>query len=54
MHSMIITLGLTMVGGAALIAPVAENASNRAILYWLVLPALAFGTAAMFSHLAGR
>jgi len=44
---------LILLAGAAATAPTMENASNRAILYWLILPSLAVGIAAMFSHVRG-
>jgi hypothetical protein len=53
MHSIVFMLTLTMVGGAAVTVPIVGNSNNRAILYWLVLPALAIGAAAMLSRLAG-
>ena len=48
MHSMLILPALMILAGAVVTAPAVENSSNRAILYWLVLPSLAVGVAAMF------
>jgi hypothetical protein len=50
MQSMLILPALIMLAGAVVTAPAVENSSNRAILYWLVLPSLAVGVAAMFAR----
>lgn len=50
MQSLLILPALMVLAGAAVTAPAVENASNRAILYWLVLPSLAVGVAAMFAR----
>ena len=41
MQSLLILPALMVLAGAAVTAPAVENSSNRAILYWLVLPSLA-------------
>ena len=51
MQSILLWPALMVLAGAAVAAPAVENASNRAILYWLVLPSLAVGVAAMFTRL---
>jgi hypothetical protein len=51
MQSIIVWPALMVLAGAAVTAPAVQNASNRAILYWLVLPSLAVGVAAMFSRM---
>ena len=50
MQSLLILPALMILAGAAVTAPAVENVSNRAILYWLVLPSLAVGLAAMFAR----
>ncbi len=50
MQSVILWPALMVLAGAAVTAPALENSSNRAILYWLVLPSLAVGVAAMFAR----
>ena len=51
MHSILLWPALMVLAGAMVSAPVVENSSNRAILYWFVLPSLAVGVAAVFSSL---
>ena len=51
MQSVLLWPVLIVLAGAAVTAPAMENPSNRAILYWLVLPTLAVGVAAMFTRL---
>jgi hypothetical protein len=51
MQSILLWPALMVLAGAAVAAPAVENASNRAILYWLVLPSLAVGVAAMFTRM---
>jgi hypothetical protein len=53
MQSILLWPVLVVLAGAAVAAPSVQNPSNRAILYWVVLPSLAVGIAAMFSHLGG-
>ena len=50
MQSLYILPALMVLAGAAVTAPAVENPSNRAVLYWLVLPSLAVGVAAMFAR----
>ncbi len=51
MQSIILWPALMILAGAVVTAPAVENGSNRAILYWLVLPSLAVGVAAMFARI---
>ena len=51
MQSILLWPALIILAGAAVTAPAIENGSNRAILYWLVLPSLAVGVATMFARL---
>lgn len=51
MQSMLILPALMILAAAMVTAPAVENSSNRAILYWLVLPSLAVGIAAMFARM---
>ena len=50
MHSMLFWPALTVLAGAAISIPVVENSANRSILYWIVLPPIAVGVLAIFSH----
>jgi hypothetical protein len=50
MQSTLIWPALMVFAGAAVTAPSLQNVSNRAIVYWLVLPSLAVGVVAMFGH----
>ena len=45
MQSILILPALMVLAGALVTTPAVENSSNRAILYWLVLPCLAVGIA---------
>jgi hypothetical protein len=52
MQPTILWPALMVLAGAVVTAPAVENGSHRAILYWLILPSLAVGVAAMFSRVS--
>jgi hypothetical protein len=45
MQSILLWPALMVLAGAAVAGPAMENPSNRAILYWFVLPSLVVGVA---------
>lgn len=47
MHTVLIFSALTVLAGAAAIAPASGDRLNRALIYWVVLPSLAAGIFAM-------
>ena len=53
MHSTVIWPALVFLAGAAASTPAIEDAGNRSLLYWVVIPTLLMGFAAMCSHAAG-
>ena len=43
---------LVVLAGALAAVPVVRDESNRAVLYWIVLPTIVLGAIAMCMHLA--
>lgn len=50
MHSIAFWPALTLLAGAAATAPAVQDSGTRAFLYWLVIPSLAMGIAALWVH----
>lgn len=50
MHSIAIWPVLAVLGGVAATIPILENGSSRSVWYWWVLPPVAAGVVAVFSH----
>ncbi len=53
MHSILVWPALAIVAGATASIPAVQDGGNRAILYWLVLPSLLVGVAAIFARFGG-
>jgi membrane protein DedA with SNARE-associated domain len=51
MHSILIWPALTVLAGAIASVPAIEDASNRAILYWVIVPSLLVGAVVVCSHI---
>lgn len=51
MHSILIWPALTVLAGAIASVPAVEDAGNRAILYWVIVPSLLVGAVAVCSHI---
>lgn len=51
MHSTLIWPALIVVAGATTAIPAVQDGGNRSLLYWVVLPSIAVGVAAFFTHL---
>ena len=47
MHSILIWPALTVLAGSVISVPAVADAGRRSILYWVVLPSLAVGAAAV-------
>lgn len=50
MHSVAFWPAITLLAGAAVTVPAVQDSGSRSILYWLVLPTLAIGFAALWAH----
>lgn len=50
MHATLFWPALTLIAGGAVSIPLVENAANRSVLYWIVLPPIAVGLLTIFSH----
>jgi hypothetical protein len=53
MQSILFWPALALIAGAACTVPAVQDGGSRAVLYWLVLPSLFVGVAAIFSHFGG-
>ena len=53
MHSILFWPALVLVAGVATTIPAVQDGGNRSLLYWLVIPSLFVGVAAIFSHFGG-
>ena len=51
MHSILIWPTLTVLAGAIASVSAVEDAGNRAILYWVIVPSLLVGAVAVCSHI---
>ncbi len=53
MHALLALPALVLIAGVVTSVPAVHDGGNRAILYWLVLPSLVAGVAAMFTRFGG-
>jgi len=51
MHTILTSAALIVPAAVLVTVPTVEDAGNRSILYWVVLPTLVFGLAAACSHM---
>lgn len=51
MHSILLWPALVVMAGVVTFVPAVEDGENRSILYWLVVPTLVVGAAAIFTHI---